>query len=84
MQNALATLQGGRAVLDKGVHDALDDFQWMHAGIAHCQTRIAELVPAHPLAKGHHDASGNGAGGVWFPGTNITPRAGLSPTKPLL
>ena len=62
MQNALRTKKTGRIALHKGVHDALDDFRWMHADITTRPTRIAELVPLHPVAEGHHDASGTG---VW-------------------
>ena len=83
MQNALSSKKGGRVALHKGVHDALDDFRWMHKHISTRPTRIAELVPLHPVAEGHHDASGTGAGGIWFPSSNITPRVGYVNTKPL-
>jgi hypothetical protein len=83
MQNALANKTGGRVALHKGVHDALDDFRWIHKHISTRPTRIAELVPLHPVAEGHHDASGTGAGGIWFPSTTITPRTGYVTTKPL-
>ncbi len=84
MQNALATKSGSHVVLHKGVvHDALDDFWWMHQHISACPTRIAELVPLHPVADGHHDASGAGAGGVWFPSPAITARHGYTNTQPL-
>ena len=83
MQNALALKKGGRVALHKGVHDALDDFRWMHQQISTRPTHIAELVPLPPVAEGHHDASGTGAGGIWFPSSNITPRAGYVNTQPL-
>ena len=83
MQNALANKTGGRVALHKGVHDALDDFRWMLQHISTRPTRIAELVPLPPVAEGHHDASGVGAGGVWFPSPAITPRTGYTNTAPL-
>ena len=76
MQNALSSKKGGRVALHKGVHDALDDFRWMHQHISTRPTCIAELVPLPPVAEGYHDASGIGAGGIWFPSSNITPRVG--------
>ena len=47
-------------------------------------TRIAELVPLAPIAEGHHDASGAGAGGVWFPGQQAVLRDGWKPDVPIL
>jgi hypothetical protein len=76
MQNALTLKKRGRVALHKGVHDALDDFRWMQKHISTRPTRLAELVPLPPVAEGHHDASGMGAGGIWFPSSNIAPRAG--------
>ena len=68
MQKALSTATKTRIALKKGVHQALDDFRWMHANISTRPTRIAELIPLTPQALGYHDASGSqGAGGVWFP-----------------
>eukprot|EP00804_Cyclotella_cryptica_P026952 CCRYP_014780-RA/>CCRYP_014780-RA protein AED:0.28 eAED:0.28 QI:0/0/0/1/0/0/2/0/187 len=43
----------------------------MHDNIASRPTRIAELVPLDPVAEGHHDASGSGAGGIWFPSATL-------------
>ena len=83
MQNALATKTGSRVALHKGVHDALDDFRWIHNHISTRPTRIAELVPLLPVAEGHHDASGAGAGGIWFPSSTITPRDGYVSTAPV-
>ena len=84
MQNALATKTNSRVALHKGVHDALDDFRWLHQHIATRPTRIAELVPLLPVAEGHHDASGAGAGCIWFPSSTITPREGYSATTPIM
>jgi len=39
--------------------------------------RIAELVPLLASAEGHKDASGLGAGGVWFPAEHLVPREGF-------
>ena len=84
MQHALTNKANGRIALNKEVHTALDDFRWMHNNIATRPTRIAELIPLLPAAEGHHDASGTGAGGVWFLGNHITPRTGYTNSKPLL
>ena len=83
MQSALSLKTGNRVALDKGVHAALDDFRFILKDIANRPTRIAELVPLLASALGHHDASGTGAGGVWFPATHLSPRAGYS-NKPVL
>ena len=84
MQSALSTQSKNRIALNKGVHDALDDFRWMHDNIASRPTRIAEIVPLPPIAEGHHDAYGAGAGGIWFPGPNVTARGDLSPSQPIV
>ena len=83
MQNALTLKKRGRVALHKGVHDALDDFRWMQKHISTRPTRLAELVPLPPVAEGHHDASGMGAGGIWFPSSNIAPRVGYVNNRPL-
>ena len=67
----------GRVALNKGVHHALDDFRWMLKDIKERPTRIPELVPLPPSAEGHHDASGLGAGGVWFPSEHLIAREGF-------
>ncbi len=64
MQSVLSTQSKNRIALNKGVHDALDDFRWMQDNIASRPTRIAEVVPLPPIAEGHHDASGSGASGI--------------------
>ena len=84
MQHTLTNKAKGRISLKKEVHNALDDFRWMHNNIATRPTRIAEIIPLLPAAEGHHDASGIGAGGVWFLGDNITPRKGYVRGKPIL
>ena len=75
MQKALSSCPKTRVALTRGVHQALDDFRWMHKDIAGRPTRIAELVPLLASALGYHDASGQGAGGVWFPHESLAPRA---------
>ena len=30
------------------------------------------------MAAGHHDASGSGTVGIWFPSSTVTPRAGYT------
>ena len=83
MQHALTTHKGARVSLKKGVHQALDDFRWLLKDIASRPTRIAEVVPLNSSAEGHHDASGKGAGGVWFPSSHLKPR-GKFGHKPIL
>ena len=74
MQNVLALKTGSCLALDKGVHHALEDFQWMQENISTRPTRIAEVVPLPPVAKRHHNASRLGAGGIWFSGPHLAPR----------
>jgi len=83
MQHALANKVSTRVTLTKGVHQALDDFRWLLRDISSRPTRIAELVPLLSSAEGHHDASGAGAGGVWFPAEHLIPRQGAT-TQPLV
>jgi hypothetical protein len=61
----------------------LKDFRWILDNLPERPTRIAELVPLLPSALGHHDASGAGAGGVWFPAQGIHPR-GSNASPPIL
>lgn len=83
MQHALTTQLHTRLALRKNVHDALDDFRWLLRDISARPTRIAELVPLSSSAEGHHDASGEGAGGVWFPAPHLQPRDGFD-NRPLV
>ena len=75
MQKALSNCKKTRVCLTKGVHQALNDFRWMLNDITVRPTRIAELVPLLSSALGYHDASGDGAGGVWYPHESLNPRA---------
>ena len=83
MQLALTNKKGHRISLKKGVHDAIKDFHWILNNLNSRPTRIAELIPLQAAAVGHHDASGAGAGGVWFPADHLVPRAGFT-QQPLL
>ena len=76
MQHALLQKQGGRLSLKRGVHAAISDFKWILRDIESRPTRIAELIPLLASAVGHHDASGAGSGGGWFPSEHLPPRAG--------
>ena len=82
MQKALADTPKTRVALTKGVHQALNDFRWMHQDIASRPTRIAELIPLSSSALGDHDASGHGAGGVWFPHQSLDSRSGQNKSPP--
>ncbi|KAL3823125.1 hypothetical protein ACHAXA_006455, partial [Cyclostephanos tholiformis] len=70
MQTTLSTQSKNRIALTKGVHDALDDFRWMHNNITKRPTLIVEIIPLPLIAEGHHNASGVGASGIWFLGPN--------------
>ena len=67
MQAAIRTHASGRLRLDRGFHDAIEDFRWLSDSMRDRPTRLQELVPTQPTLLGAHDASGRGAGGVWFP-----------------
>jgi hypothetical protein len=75
---------GGRLALDKGVHHFLEDFQWMQENVSTCPTWMAEIVPCLPVAEGHYNASGLGAGGIWFPGPHLAPPLGFTSTQPIV
>ena len=51
------------------VRATLLDFVSLIADLAKRPTHISEIVPSDPHYIGHCDASGSGAGGVWFSGT---------------
>ena len=73
MQHALANSKTTRVALRKSVHQAIQDFSWMINDIVLRPTRIAELVPLLASAMGYHNASDEGAGGVWFPHKSLDP-----------
>ena len=76
LQNAFALKLGACVDLNKGVHQTLDDSQWLAKDITYQPTRIAKIVPLSPLAEGHHDESSIGVDGVWFPGMSLVPIRG--------
>ena len=78
MQSALQTEKGGRIALRHGVHQALEDFRWIAKDISSRPTRIQEIIPLNPSVMGDHDASGAGAGGVWFPTPTLDSRVSTS------
>ncbi len=85
MQHALThSNMNHRIALRKDVHNALNDFRWLLQDITNRPTRIAEVVPLRASALGYHDASGSGAGGVWFPASSLCSRHGTSPGQPLV
>lgn len=79
MQHALRHKVKGRISLSKGVHQALSDFRWMAEDISNRPTRIAEIIPLPPSCLGDHDASGSGAGGAWFPSSQVNTRHNHAP-----
>jgi hypothetical protein len=75
MQAAIRTNALGRLRLDKGFHDAIADFRWLSDSMRDRPTCLQELVPIQPALLGAHDASGRGAGDVWFPSPEAVSRA---------
>ena len=67
LQAALGTRKGSRLRLTPSFHQALQDFRFLVSALESRPTSLYELVPATPTLIGTHDASGHGAGGVWFP-----------------
>jgi hypothetical protein len=66
-QLQLALCDTARVCLDRGVHDALADFQWLKDNLAaRPSTRLYELVELPPTVSGADDASKHGMGGVLF------------------
>lgn len=84
LQKALSLQQKSRVTLNKGVHQALDDFRWLAKDLTSRPTRIQEVVPLPPIAEGDHDASGDGAGGIWFPSDTAVPRGDSKPGVPVV
>jgi hypothetical protein len=66
LQHTLTHSEKNRIRITQDVRDALDDFELLGRSIAARPTRLSEIVPDQPTATGAHDASGTGAGGVWF------------------
>jgi hypothetical protein len=83
LQEALRHKKGTRITITSQIHQTLADFRWIVDNLCERPTRIAELVPLLPSGLGYHDASGKGAGGVWFPAQGLVPR-GLKQQQPIL
>jgi hypothetical protein len=66
LQYTLSRADKNRVRITQDVRDALDDFEMLGQSVAARPTRLAEIVPSTPTCIGAHDASGLGAGGVWF------------------
>ena len=64
MQHTLTNKIKTRNALNTGVHQALYDFRLLLHNMSLQPTSIAELVPLHSSAEGHHEASGEDAGDV--------------------
>jgi hypothetical protein len=82
LQDALRSKKGTRISITAQIHQTLADFRWIVDNICDRPTRIAEIVPLLPSCLGYHDASGQGAGGVWFPAQGLVPR-GLQQRYPI-
>ena len=74
LQNAILNTSKSRVDLNKGVHQALDDFCWITKDLTTRLVYIDEIIPLDPFVEGHHNVSGLGAGGVCFPGDTINPQ----------
>jgi hypothetical protein len=72
-QLQLALKDKSRVRLDRGVHDALADFQWLKDNLASRPTRLLELVELPPSVSGSDDACKQGMGGVIFQLHNDAP-----------
>jgi hypothetical protein len=67
-----------RINLKKETHNTISNFKYLINNIASRLTRIAELVLSKPSAVGYHNASGEGAGGVWFIDNNLILRGKIA------
>jgi hypothetical protein len=74
LQEAFRHKKNHRIRLSAGVHDAVDNFRWLHQDLVARPTRLYEIVPTKSTILGSHGASGYGAGGVWLPTATATPR----------
>jgi hypothetical protein len=84
LQNALFKGSKTRIDLSKGVHQALDNFRWIVKDLTSRPTHLAKLTPLAPVTEGHHDASGKGTVGVWFPGGELQSQNAYQAGVPLL
>jgi len=74
LQEAFRHKSGNRIPVTDAIHEIVRDFKWLHQELGSRPTRLYELVPLPPTIVGAHDASGLGAGGVWFPTASAIPR----------
>jgi hypothetical protein len=80
LQYTLVKADKHRVHITQDVRDALDDFELLGRSVASRPTRLAEIIPSPPSCIGAHDASGLGAGGVWFtPTRNLLWRQSFPP-----
>ena len=84
LRNALSKGSKTRINPNKGVHQALDAFRWIAKDLTSRPTQLAELISLAPVVESHHDASGKGAGGVWFPRDKLQPCVGHKADVPVL
>ena len=82
LQAAIKTRAGTRLRLTPAFHGALADFAWIQSTLSTRPTRLFEVVPTTPSLVGAHDASGHGAGGVWF-SPSACPRSATVHADPL-
>ena len=76
LQHGLKHTDRYRIKTSKQMRDELADFECLSQELGRRPTKIAEIVPDHPVAVGSHDASGKGMGGIWLPATtnsNLVP-----------
>ena len=72
MQHALTKrLSPNRIALTQATHAAIEDFRKLADSTCARPTRISEIVPLDPSVVGAHDASGIGAGGVFFAANHV-------------
>ena len=83
IQQALSKKIEGRVSLKKDMHQALEEICWLFSDITSRPTQLAKLIFLAAAAKGHHDASDKGAGGIWFPSPSLKPREGYT-NKPVV
>lgn len=69
-------VKNGRLRLQRGFHDALDDFRWIHADLKSRPTCLYELVPMTSTLFGTQDASVTSARGYGY----HTPTPPLEPS----
>ena len=64
LQNALFKGSNTRIDLNKGFHQALDNFRWIAKDLMLRLTHLVKLIPLTPMAEGYKKVSRKGAGKV--------------------